>query len=104
MAITLKVTPNDLRTKAYETRAKISSLQYEFESIQDIISKTVGYWTGEAGDKARKEFNDQKDDTQMVIKRFKEHPTDLLVMAGVYESTEKEVVSVNKSLSTDVIV
>lgn len=104
MSITLKVTPALLKTKATETETDIRSLESEYNSIQDIISRTAGYWVGIAGDKARSEFDSQKEEIQNVLRRFKEHPVDLLVMAGVYEEAERSVLSQNQSLVTDVII
>lgn len=103
MNITLKVKPEVLKAKASEVESDIKTLEKHFNSIQDIISRSGGYWVGAAGDKARKEFNDQKENTALVIKRFREHPTDLLVMADVYDEAERALVSENKELATDVI-
>ena len=103
MNITLKVQPEALKTKASEVENDIKMLEKHFNSIQDIISRSGGYWVGSAGDKARKEFNDQKESTTLVIKRFREHPTDLLIMADVYDQNEKTLVSENQKLATDVI-
>lgn len=58
---------------------------------------------GAAGEKARTEFNNQKENTDQVIRRFREHPEDLLAMAGIYDKMEQAVVTLNKTLSTDVI-
>ncbi len=104
MAIILKVTPEALQQKAEEVRANIQRLQVEFYDIQDIVSRTSGYWVGNSGDKARREFNRKKDDTDKVIRRFAEHPPELLAMAGIYTDTEQKIASEEKSLVTDVIV
>lgn len=103
MSITLKVTPETLKTKASEVESEIRTLQKHFDSIQDIMARTSGYWVGNGGEKARKEFDNQKEDTNLVIKRFQEHPTDLLTMAGIYEQTEQELEAENQALATDVI-
>ena len=103
MSITLRVTPEVLTAKASEVESDIKKLEDHFNNIQDIVSRSTGYWQGLAGDKARQEFNSKKDDTQQVIKRFKEHPTDLLEMAEVYATAEKTVEYTNKALKTDVI-
>lgn len=103
MNITLKVQPDVLKTKASEVENDINVLERHFNSIQDIVSRTSGYWAGSAGDKARKEFNGQKENTAKVIRRFREHPTDLLVMAGIYDESERAIASENQKLDTDVI-
>lgn len=104
MSISLKVTPAILKTKAAEIQTDIRAMENEYKSIQDIISRTTGYWIGVAGDKARREFDSQKEEMQNVLRRLKEHPVDLLIMAGVYEQTERNVLAQNQSLATDVII
>ena len=102
--MTLKVTPEVLKTKAEEVENDIRALETHFNSIQEIVARSSGYWVGTAGDKARKEFDSQKEDTTTVIKRFQNHPRNLLVMAGVYEQSEQSLTIQNQRLSTDVIV
>ena len=104
MDITLKVKPEALKAKASEVEAYIKTLESEFDSIQDIISRTKSYWTRLAGDKARSEFLSQKDDTRKIIQRFKEHPPELLTMAGIYEEAERDNAEENRELVTDMIV
>lgn len=104
MSITLKVNPEILKTKASEIESDIHSLENDFNSILDVISRTTAYWQGISADKARREFQGQKDDALRIIKRFREYPLDLMTMAGVYEKTESDILSDNNVLNTDVIV
>lgn len=102
--MTLKVKPEVLKAKAAEVEKDIKLLEKQFNSIQEIVARSKGYWIGTAGDKARKEFDSQKEDTTIVIKRFQEHPKNLLVMAGIYEQSEESVVFENQRLSADGII
>lgn len=43
------------------------------------------------------------DDWTYIIKRLKEHPEDLLEMAGVYKEAEKTTTQIANSLPGDVI-
>ncbi len=104
MGINLKVSTEALRTKAREVDAEIQKLEKHFNQIQDIVSKTTSYWTGVSGDKARKEFLGQQENMNLVLKRFREHPDDLLKMAGIYESGEQQVKQNNETLKTNFIV
>ena len=45
-----------------------------------------------------------KDDIAEVIKRLKDHPVNLLKMAGIYTETEAVLTEVSQSLVADVIV
>lgn len=104
MDIRLRVTPEVLKTKAGEVESDIKSLETEFNTIQDIVSRTSGYWIGEAGETARAEFEGQKGDIDTILKRFKEHPVDLMTMAGVYDEAEQSALTENQALETDIIV
>lgn len=103
MNITLKVTPEVLKAKASQVENDIKTLEMHFNGIQDIMAKTCGYWVGAAGDKARTEFNNQKECADRIVKRFREHPVELLIMAGIYEEKERALTSENQRLATDVI-
>lgn len=103
MSIKLYVKTDALKTKAAEVESQIKRLEQQFDAIQDIVARSSGYWVGISGDKARKEFNSQKENTSKVIRRFREHPTDLLTMAGIYEEGERETTARSKALDTDII-
>jgi len=103
MDITLKVKTEVLKEKAADVTRDTKELENHFSGIQDIVARSTGYWVGTAGDKARKEFDGQKEDITKIIRRFKEHPGDLLSMAGIYDAVEQEAVFSSKELATDVI-
>ena len=49
-------------------------------------------------------YNDVKDDVETIIRRLKEHPADLLKMAGIYEDSESFAQQIASALPEDVIV
>ena len=104
MEITLKVTPEKLEQQAAVVTNQAKALENEFNALQDRVARTTGYWLGIAGDKARKEFDAQKEDMATILKRFREHPTDLMAMAGIYKEAENTNEEVNKSLDADGVV
>ena len=104
MEFTLKVNTETLKAKSHELETEIDRLKGHIDEIYQIVSRTSGYWTGISGDKARMEFNKQKQSTDIALKRFQEHPPELLMMAGVYEEAERNVAARNQALNTDVIV
>ena len=53
---------------------------------------------------ARAEFESQREDIDTILKRFKEHPIDLMKMAGVYDEAEQAALAQNQTLETDIIV
>ena len=99
-----RVKPEDLQRKASEFTDIINRLQRHFDSIEDISSRTRGYWRGEAGDKDREGYASYKDDISYILGRPREHPTDLLKMADLYNEAEMKAREISSELKTDQIV
>lgn len=102
--LVLRVTPEALEAKADEFSGIVSEIEKHFDNIEAISAKSVGYWQGEAGDRDREGYASYKDDIAYILRRLREHPEDLLTMAGIYREAEKEVASTNAALKTDEIV
>ena len=101
--VILKVTPEQLLTKAETTRNNISNLTASFKRIGEIIEKTRNYWIGEAGDLHRKIYTDENEHIQEMFARLLEHPTDLEQIAKNYLNIEDEVENLALELPGDVI-
>lgn len=99
----LRVTPEEMLKKANEVEAYVQRIEKRFEELDRIVNRTSAYWQGDAGDKYRRVYGDDKDERTRIINRLREHVTDLRSMAGVYSKTEKEVESIAQSLPADVI-
>ena len=101
--ITLRVTPEQLKSKAGEVSSKIKTMEIAFDELARYVSRTSQYWIGEAGDKCRSLYEEDKKEVEEMLKRLKEHPKDLLVMAHVYEDVERRVEEISNALPEDVI-
>lgn len=101
--VSLKVTPEQLQAKAQDTKNNIAKLKTSFDNIDTIITKTQGYWIGEAGDLHRKLYTDEKEQIQEMFARFLEHPTDLEDIAKTYLDVEDVTESIAMELPGDVI-
>lgn len=101
--ITLKVTPAQLRSKADVVSDEISAMTGAFEELARIVSRTSYYWLGEAGTRCRKLYEEDKKEAELALRRLREHPRDLLQMAGVYEDVERRVRETASALPKDVI-
>lgn len=102
--IQLKVTPDTLKSKAQEVQSQIKSFETQWKQLQDIVTKTKGYWVGEASDLHQKQFKDYKEDVDKILKRLNEHPVDLMKMANVYDEGEAAAIAIAQSLPEDVII
>ena len=104
MAVQLKVTPAELKNAAGEISGQIRQVENGFGNLEREINASRNYWEGDASNAHLKYYESFKDEIAMALRRLKEHPTDLLRMAGLYEDNEKEAVQIAASLSDDVIV
>ena len=103
MAITLKVKPEVMKSKANEISSSIKSIDKELKEITRVVLGTKKYWEGDASNQHQKNYVTIKDDIPKIIKRLEEHPTDLLKMAGLYEEAEKQNQLLSNKLPVDVI-
>ena len=103
-SFSFRVTPSVLEEKAGEFSDIVSEIETQFGQIEEISARTNGYWRGEAGDKNREGFASYKDDIKAMLARLKEHPMNLLQMAGLYSNVENDALDANQKLDTSGIV
>lgn len=101
--ITLQVDPEVLKRKSADITNKIGEIERAFGGIESRINATKGFWTGDSSERYQRYFKDIKPDMEKVIQRLKEHPKDLLEMAGLYEKGESVASEVSMALPVDVI-
>ena len=85
-----------LQSAAATLREKIQKAETSYENVMTIVKNTERYWIGEAGNEHRNVFLEERDDIDQILLRLKEHPTDLVAIAGVAEQAAektKEIVS-----------
>ena len=102
--IQLKVSPDVLKSKAQEITTQINKVQSDWNKISSLIENSKTYWEGDASNVHRKSKKNLEDDVDRIIKRLKEHPSDLLAMAGVYIDAEQKATQIANSLPDDIIV
>ena len=99
----LKVTPAQLETRAKAVESHIKAFENDWKQMTDIIRNSKGYWAGDASTTHQKYFKECEDDVLQIIKRLKEHPRDLLTMAGIYKESENKASQLAKTVPGDVI-
>ncbi len=102
--IILKVSPDVLKSKAQEVQTKTGNFEKSWKQLVQVVHNTKGYWVGEASNAHQRQLKDCEDDVEKIIRRLKEHPKDLLAMAGIYEEAEKEAMDIANALPDDVII
>lgn len=104
MGITLKVKPQELKSKASTISSSISRVEKELNSIGNVILGTKKYWEGDASDQHQKYYSTIQEDIPNVLKRLKEHPKELLAMADIYDDAEETNEELANALPVDIIV
>ena len=100
---TIKVSTEALEAQAEEVRRLGNDMTIRFNTLQETMDKTLGYWIGEAGDLHRKLYNEQKDNVAQMLVRLLEHPDDLLAISENYKAAEKVNVQAATLLDEDII-
>lgn len=102
--IQLKVSPDELKNKAGEITKQIQQMERNWNQLCELVNASKVYWEGDAGEQHRKLLKENEKDVQVILKRLKEHPEDLLEMAGIYTSAEEHAAQIANMLPDNVIV
>lgn len=102
-AVRLRVTPEQLKVKADETSRIIENMQQKFAELTVVMENTSAYWKGEAGDLYRKVYKEDSARIAEILKMLREHPRDLLTMAGIYQEAEQKTTELSNALPADII-
>ena len=65
--LALKVSPEALRSAAQTAQSHINKMVQLFEAVDQLVSRSQGYWQGEAGDFHRKSYEQRKEDIQLAL-------------------------------------
>ena len=101
---TLKVTPEELMTKASELSSAGTTIRNITSSMTDIVNSLSSIWQGDDATAFTTKFNGLQDDIEKVNGKIQEHVNDLNEMASAYKSTSNASTSDAGSLPTDVVV
>lgn len=101
--VEFRVTTEALKQQANEVSTRVTRVQDLFSELRRTIQNTRSYWIGEAGNLYRQRYEERQDELDEMFRRLKEHPRDLLQIAGVYEEGERQVLEIINDLSTNAI-
>lgn len=102
-AAEIQVEPDQLLNAANEVQARVRDMQQSFNTIKTYISKTNGYWKGEAGNFHREMYTKQQSKTEEIIRKLQERVSELQQMAANYSSAEAQAQSTAGQLPDNVI-
>lgn len=101
--VEFKVETSALKEQSTEVTNRINAVVRLFDELAQTIQNTHSYWIGEAGDLYRRSYEERKDQLNEMFRRLREHPRDLLQIAGVYETGEQANTEAFTALQTDAI-
>ena len=102
--ITIKVSTEELLAGADQVQSSLTDMRTRFSSIGEAVSRSNGYWQGEAADRHRRIYGEMREVIDEIMARLGEHVTDLRAMAQVYAEGEQAVEELSYDLPSDVIV
>ena len=100
----LKVSLDKMKSKSTEITGQINKIEKYWKDLKDVVKRSKSYWKGDASDLHQKYLDECDEEVQEILKRLREHPSDLLAMMGVYNEAEKKAEQIANSLPDDVIV
>lgn len=86
--VQLKVKPEVLNEKAIVVENNVRKMKSAFEDMKAIVEKSSAYWVGEAGELHRKNYGEQVENIDTILRRLGEHPGDLRDIAQTYATAE----------------
>ena len=103
-SMTIKASPEEMENKAGQVRTAISNMRTQYEEMSRVaLSRTAGYWNGEAAELHRKRYQDMQPDIEKMFQCLEEHATNLLEIAQTYTETQTRVTTMAQSLPKDAI-
>lgn len=101
--MTIKASPEAMEAKAQEVRSAAAQIRQEFEELSRAVSRTAGYWNGEAAELHRKRYEDMKPRAQDMFQCLEEHAGNLQEIAALYTATQAKVTTMTQALPKDAI-
>lgn len=103
MSIQLMVRPEELKASAESILNALQEIQKMTNRLEDSARKLYPAWEGDAARDFEKQKSSLMSDIAMLIERLQEAPTDLLKMAGIYETADQSALEASETLYTEII-
>lgn len=102
--VMIKATPERLFEKADAAAGRVQSMRKHFESIEQAVNRSSGYWIGWAGDAHRETYQENREEIDEALRRFQENAEDLKKIAQNYLTVIQETTAEAESLPDNVII
>lgn len=102
-SVDLLVTPEQMYSAADLIEKKISNARNAFDGMLDDVRATAAYWEGDAGDKERQRFAQEKGNFDALIKNLINYAAELKIITGFYEANEQAAVMTADALPANIL-
>ena len=102
-SVTVKADLQAFLRAADQVSSLTGRLESIFDEMQSLMDNTKAFWNGEAAEKHRKGFSDQKDEMEQIVRTIDKYPDDLRRISGNYESTINRNIETANVLNTDFV-
>lgn len=102
MAVTLRVTPEQLEKVASEITHEVASIKKNLQIIDREVLGTQRYWRGDASEKHINQYNEIKPKSDEIVGKLEQAPNELLKIAGLYKESEDINSQIAMSLPDDI--
>jgi WXG100 family type VII secretion target len=102
MAMILKVTPDEVRTKAKEIEAQKNQLQNLMQAMQQEVNKLpADYWKSQSGTDYGSKYQSVQKNCQGSLDTLMQHITNLVDAANKYDEVERSQAQKVNALNTN---
>ena len=102
-SVELLVSPEQMYSAADLIEKKIQNARNAFSGMLEDVRATSSYWEGDAADKERQRFAQEEGNFDAVIKNLINYATELKIITGIYEASEKASVMSADALPTNIL-
>lgn len=97
-SLRVQVTTEQLKGQAGEVKTIVGEMEKKFEALKNSVNGMSSYWTGEAGEKHRKEYLNYISTIEEILARYTEHVKDLETMVGIYTQADAKAKKIGEAL------
>jgi len=99
--VTFNVTTQELERKSEELSRELLTMENSYNTLRALVADSTSYWDGEAGRTFRRMFQDRQEEVDEILTRLKDHPRNLMTIAGIYKEAERKIETENIGLPTN---
>ena len=102
-AITLKAEPAAMEQKAGQISNAIGRMRNIYQEMTRIVSRTSGYWNGEAAELHRNRYKEMQPELERIFSCLESNVANLKEIAAVYTGTQSTITAMAQALPKDAI-